>query len=65
MYDRNSARIDYYGNHNEQQYESYDDDLKGLQRKLSLMKMSMQKRKAKRKVFLASCLERLVTVSLD
>ena len=25
MYDKNSARIDYYRNRNEQQYESYDD----------------------------------------
>lgn len=28
MYDSNSARISYYRNRNEQQYESYDDDFK-------------------------------------
>ena len=30
MYDRNSARISYYRNRNEQQYEIYDDDFKGF-----------------------------------
>lgn len=30
MYDRNSARINYYRNRNEQQYEIYDDDFKGF-----------------------------------
>lgn len=53
MYDRNSARIDYYGNRNEQQYESYDDDFKGFTKKAKSDEDEYAKEESKKKSFLS------------
>lgn len=53
MYDRNSARIDYYRNRNEQQYESYDDDFKGFTKEANPVEDEYSKEERKKKSFLS------------
>ena len=48
MYDKNSARIDYYRNRNEQQYESYD-DFKGFTKEANPVEDECLKAERKRK----------------
>lgn len=53
MYDKNSARMDYYRNRNHQQYESYDDDFKGFTKEAQSSDDEFQKEERKRKSLLS------------
>ena len=53
MYDSNSARISYYRNRNEQQYESYDDDFKGFTKEAKSEEDEYTKEEREKKSFLS------------
>lgn len=57
MYDKNSARIDYYRNRNEQQYESYD-DFKGFTKEANSVEDVCLKAERKKKSFLSFLLKK-------
>ncbi|MEL5900000.1 hypothetical protein AAGC94_18325 [Clostridium sporogenes] len=49
MYETNSAKMNYFRNRNQQQYDSYDDDFKGFTKEAEAAKDEYSKEEKKKK----------------